>query len=170
MIGDKVTLIIAIILGIAVGFGIGFLSKALIDKIEIAELEKERDSALLQKNTMQEKWELATQELSQTKVLLQDTFAALELLKQYQVIDNDTKDKIKDIDNTLDPEGKPTEDTYDKLRNLIEDYNKKNKVYNTASVMLQFGEINLMSFVEIRKEAEKLFKEVSDLLLEVKGE
>lgn len=133
MIGEKVTLIIAIIIGIAVGFGIGYLSKALSDKILISELKQERDAALLEKSTMQEQWELAVNELNQASVLLNDTLAALELLRRYKSVDNETREEIDKIDNTLDPEGNPTEDTYDAFRKLVEEMNRKNQEYNTGS-------------------------------------
>ena len=168
MFGDKVTIIIAVIIGLAVGFGIGYLSKALADRIIIAELTQERDSALLEKNTMQEQWEAATNELNQTKILLNDTLAALELLRQYQAIDNETKKEIDELENTLDPEGNPTEDTYDEFRRMVEEMNKQNEEYNTAVATGQ--SISVEPFIELREDAEDLFNKATDLLLQYRGE
>lgn len=165
MIGDKFTLIIAIVIGIAVGFGIGYLSKALADRILIAELEQQRDRALLQKQTMQDQWEQAVNELNGAKVLLNDTLAALELLREYQSIDDETRNKINKIDNTLDPEGNPTEETYDEFRKLVEEMNKLNQEFNTGSLAMT-DQINLRPFVELREDAEQLFDKATELLLQ----
>jgi DNA-binding phage protein len=167
MFSDKVTMIIAIIIGIAIGFGLGFLSKAIIDKVRMAELEKERDQALLQKETFRQNWEKALNELNQTKVLLNDTLAALELLRQYQQIDDETRKKIAEIDKTLDPEGNPTEDTYERFRRLIKEVNERNEEYNTA-IVASIEEIDFEPFIELREEAEKLFDEATNLLLQYK--
>jgi hypothetical protein len=175
IISDKIILVIAIIIGIAVGFGIGYLTKAVIDKVKIATLEKERDQALLAKQTMKEQWEKAINELNQTKVLLTDTLAALELLKKYQAVDNETRNKIKELEKTLDPQNKPTEDTYDKFRKLVEEMNKKNQAYNTALVASikenPDGTItlDLQPFIDLEKDAEKLFNEATNLLMQYKG-
>ena len=176
MFSDKFMLVVAIIVCLSLGFGMGFLSKALADRVKIATLEKERDQALLAKATMKEQWEQAVNELNQTKVLLNDTLAALELLRQYQAIDNDTRDKIKDIEGTLDPSGDPTSETYDRFRKMIEDMNKKNEEYNTALAIATVTEtedgaviLDIRPFVELKNSAEDLFNEATDLLLKFKG-
>lgn len=165
MMGDKITLIIAIVVGIAVGFGIGYLSKALADRITIAELEKERDQALLREQTMRDQWEAAVNELNNTKVLLNDTLAALELLREYQAIDNETRRDIDNIENTLDPDGNPTEETYNEFRRLIDEMNKQNEEYNTGSIATAES-IDIRPFIELREEAEELFNKATELLLQ----
>lgn len=167
MFGDKFTMIVALIAGLAIGGLIGWLATSLSFKLEIAELEKERDRALLERATMQDQWEQAVNELNSTKVLLNDTLAALELLRQYQAIDNETRNEINRIENTLDPQGNPTEDTYNQFRKLIDEMNKQNQEYNTGS-LASAESIDITPFVELRREAEQLFNKATELLLQYK--
>lgn len=171
MFSDKVVLIVAIVVCIAVGFGLGFLSKALIDRVKIADLERDKVVAERQRDNMRDQWQEAVNELNQTQVLLNDTLAALELLREYQAIDEDTREKINELDNTLDPEGKPTEDTYDRLRGLIDEYNRKNEEYNTATgtLVTNTEEIDVEAFRRLRSEAERLYNEATELLVLFRG-
>ena len=156
----NIMLIIGLIIGILLGGVLGYVVKWGTDRVVIAELESERDIAVLEMNTMQLQWEIAVNELNKTKVLLNDTLAALELLREYQAIDQTTKDEIKKIDNTL-VDGSPTKDTYDAFKKLVEEYNKKNEEYNTAS-----SETTTQSFVELTEKAEELFKTTTDMVIE----
>ena len=160
IITDKILIIVAIIVCLLLGFGLGYLSKALSDKITISDLEKKVAITELAKNTMQKQWEIAVNELNKTKVLLNDTLAALELLRKYQLIDNDTKNKINKIDNTL-VDGKPTQDTYDEFKKLVEEMNKKNGEYNTGSTI-----VDTQSFIDLTKKAEELFQKATDMVIE----
>lgn len=157
----NVMLIIGLIIGILLGGVIGYIVKWVMDRVAIASLEKEVAISLLAKNAMQEKWEIAVNELNKTQVLLNDTLAALELLRKYQTIDDETKGRINKIDNTLDENGKPTEDTYDAFRKLVKEMNKKAEEYNTGST-----EITAQSFINLTKKAEELFKKATDMVVE----
>ena len=154
-------LTVTAIIFIIVGFGIGYLTSSIKTKVKIAELEKSKAQLILDKKEMQEQWTKAVNELSQTKILLNDTLSALELLKQYRSIDDDTKKKINNLNQTLDPTGKPTDNTYDAFRKIIEEANKNNEEYNSTSL-----KITINDFVEIKEKAEKLFKEVTSMLID----
>jgi len=157
---NTIKIIIIGILCLVIGGGIGWLINWGSTRIEIATLQSERDKAILEKTTIQLQWEKAVNELIQTKVLLNDTLAALELLKKYNLIDKKTKDEIKKIDITLDPQGNPTDDTYDEFRKLIENFNLLQK--GTSS----FSTNGLQPFIELRKDAEELLQKVTAMLIE----
>ncbi len=136
-------------------------------RVQIAELTSERDVALLEKSNMQDQWELAINELSSTRVLLNDTLAALELLREYQSIDDETKKDIEEIDDTLDPEGNATEETYQAFRDMMEKFNRlQGNLVTNAGVTFKI--LDITPFVELKKDAEGLFRTVSDMLLEYK--
>lgn len=164
MFSDKITTILAVIIGLAIGFSIGYLGKALADRIVIAELTQERDAALLEKNTMQDQWEIAVNELNEASVLLNDTLAALELLRNYQSIDNETRKEIDDLEDTFDEEGEPTEETYDEFRKLVEEMNRQNQEYNTGST--SSGALSIMPFIELRENAEEVLDFATYLLFQ----
>lgn len=166
MIADKITMVIGLILGLAIGFGGGYLTKALIDKIEMAELRSERDQAVLARQTMQEQWEEAVNELSATKIILNDTLAALELLREYQRIDDETRKDIDNLKKTLDPEGKPTPQTEDLFRSLVDEFNRLNGITNAINVGM-YEPLDLEPFKQLRSEAEKLYKETQNLVFEL---
>mgnify|MGYP003563030845 CR=1 FL=1 len=139
-----------------------------VQRVQIAELKSERDSAVLAKEVFQEKWEVAVNELNATRVLLSDTLAALELLREYQKIDQETRNDIDELDNTLDTEGNPTEDTYDSFRRMVEEFNRLQGTMVTGSGTPDV--LDIQPFVELKEDAEKLFREATDLLLVFRGE
>lgn len=163
---DTVKLIIVGVLCIAIGGFVGWLATWGATRVEVATAHSERDKAVLEKTTMQLQWEKAVNELTQTKVLLNDTLAALELLRKYNQIDKDTKDNIARIDITLDPSGKPTDTTYDEFRRLIEEFNR---IQNGTSAVSFSTEAGLQSFIELKEDAEELLKKVTDMLIERRG-
>jgi len=163
---DTVKLIIVGVLCIAIGGLVSWLATWGVTRVEIATAHSERDKAVLEKTTMQIQWEKAVNELTQTKVLLNDTLAALELLRKYNQIDKDTKDDIARIDITLDPSGKPTDTTYDEFRKLIEEFNR---IQNGTSAISFSTEAGLQSFIELKEDAEKLLEKVTDMLIERRG-
>ena len=166
MISDKITMIILAVLMLAVGYGGGFLTKALIDKVKMAELQSERDQAILAKQTIQEQWEIAVNELNATRVVLNDTLAALELLREYQRIDDQTREDINKLKGTLDPEGQPTDDTDEVFRSLVDEFNRLNGVTNSMTPP-DFDSLNIELFKQLRADAEKLYEEAQDLVLEL---
>jgi len=159
---DKIIIIISIILGIIIGFSGGFLTKSIINKIEIAELRSERDQAVMARQTMQKQWEAAVNELLQTKVVLNDTLAALELLRKYSAVDEKTKKDVQELKKTLDPQGEPTPETEDLFRSLVDKFNELNRT--TASK--EYEPLDIAPFIELRKEAEKLYKETQRLVFD----
>ena len=169
-IQTTITAIIAVIVGLAIGFLVGEIRNIR----QINSLERELDNAVLAKNNMREQWGLALDELNKTRVLLNDTLAALEVLRQYQVIDNETKREIDELEETLDPEGKPTQETYEKFKNLVDRMDRMSIDYNemiTGAVMaLEEDRFDIRPFVELRYEASDLFKEAIGLVLRFRGE
>lgn len=164
---DTVKTILVGVVFIIIGGAIGALTMWGAQRVKIAELESERDKAVLERVTMQEQWEKAVNELNSTRVLLNDTLAALELLRQYQSIDEETRRNINRIDNTLDPEGNATEDTYEEFRNLVDEFNRLQGTMVTDSGMVP-DILDLRPFEQVRIDAESLFKEATDLLLQYK--
>jgi len=160
---DNFKIIIVAILCLALGGSIGWLATWGSTRVEIANAQAERDRANLEKTTMQLQWEKAVNELTQTKVLLNDTLAALELLRKYNLIDKETKDEIAKIDITLDPSGKPTDTTYDEFRKLIEEFNR---IQNGTTAITFSTESGLQSFIELKEDAEALLQKVTDMLIE----
>jgi len=126
-------LIIGFIIGILVGGAIGYGARYIQGQLIIKTLESERDNALLAKINMQKEWEKAIQEVENTTTMLKDTLAAIEVLKMYQAIDEDTKKKLKSLQDTYDDENKPTDDTFDKFKQMVDEINKRNQEYNTGS-------------------------------------
>jgi len=159
---NDIKLIIVAILCLVVGGSIGWLINWGVTRIELATASSERDNAILEKITIKNQWEKAINELTQTRVILNDTLAALELLREYNKIDKETKDKINKIDVTLDISGNPTEDTYDEFKKLIEEFNKKQNNTSTS---------NENQYIpELKKEAEILLQKVTDMLIERRGD
>jgi len=165
MLTDKMMTIVSIILGIAIGFSGGYLVKAIINKIEVAELRSERDQAVVAKQTMQKQWEAAVNELSQTKTVLNDTLAALELLRKYSAVDEKTKKDVQELKRTLDPQGESTPETEDLFRSLVDKFNKLNG--STATFTGTYEPLDLKPFIELRQEAEKLYKETQQLVFDL---
>ena len=164
---DKLYIIIGVIIGLVVGAIGGYITNALQNRVLIAELERDRDRAVLEKVNMQQQWQIAVNELNQTRVLLNDTLASLELLRRYQLIDDRTRRDINKIEETLDPEGEPTEETYDEFRKFVEEMNKQFREITTRApdpdVIVDFT-----PFEEIRRDAEKLLDKSAELLFQYK--
>jgi len=160
--GDKIIIIIGVIIGLTIGFGGGFLTKTVMTQIELAQLRSERDQAVLARQTMQKQWEAAVNELNATKVVLNDTLAALELLKKYSAVDEKTRKDVQDLKKTLDPQGQPTPETEDVFRKLVDKFNQLNRT--TASLTDAAVILDLTPFKQLREEAEKLYKETQELV------
>lgn len=164
-ITDKAMIIIGVIIGVTLGFGGGFLTKTVMNNVEIANLRAEKNEAELAKKTMQEQWQVAVNELNGIKVTLNDTLAALELLKKYTLVDEKTKQDVKDLKKTLDADGNPTQETEDLFRTLIDKFNQLNQVVTTSSMTYQ--PIDLEPFVKLKEDADKLYKETQELVFEL---
>ncbi len=160
--GDKIIIIVGVIIGLTLGFGGGFLTKTVMTQIELANLRSERDQAVLARQTMQKQWEAAVNELNATKVVLNDTLAALELLKKYSAVDEKTRKDVQDLKKTLDPQGQPTPETEDLFRKLVDKFNQLNGI--TASFTDTTTILDLTPFKQLREEAEKLYKETQELV------
>lgn len=167
---DVLKTVLMSVLFFVIGAALGWLVNWGMTRVELAELRSERDNAVLERNTIQDRWEVAVNELNQTKVLLNDTLSALELLREYQAIDEETRDDIEEIDNTLDPEGNPTEDTYDEFRRMIEEFNRLQGKLVTDAITSAGDVLDITPFVRLREDAERVFKEATDLLLEFEGD
>jgi chromosome segregation ATPase len=165
MTGTLKTVLLSVLFFV-VGLGISALGMWGYYRVQMADLERERDNAKLQMITMQEQWEQAVNELNQTKVVLNDTYAALELLRKYQSVDRDIQEDIDDLEDTLDPEGNATEDTYDEFRRMMEEFNQLQGNIPTASNGAELEILTLDPFVELREDAEELFVRVTDMVLE----
>jgi len=162
------TLAICVIVAIAAGT-IGYLIEWGITRVEVSTVSSERDRAILEKTTMQQQWEVAINDLNQTKVLLKDTLSALEVLRQYKAIDKDIKEDLAKIDKTLDPQGVPTEDTYDEFRKMVEEYNRLSGIITTGSSMITYAVLDPAPFREVLTDAQLLLKSATELVLKFKG-
>lgn len=151
-----------------VGGALGWLVNWGMTRVQVAELERDNLNLEKQIETVTEQWELAVNELSQTKVLLNDTLSALELLRQYQAVNRDVQEDVQEIRDTLDPEGNVTPETEDKFRNMIDEFNRLQGrlVTNTST----FEPIDITPFIDLRHDAEVLFQEAQELLLEIQPE
>lgn len=150
-----------------VGGTIGWLINWGTTRVQLAEAESARDKAVLEKTTMQQQWQVAVNELNETKVLLNDTLSALELIKQYSAIDKSTKEDLDKIDKTLVDE-KPTEETYNEFRKMIEKFNQLQGKVATSSTSASSEQINITPFIELKNDALNLFKEATNILVEFK--
>lgn len=166
--GGTLKIVLFSVLFFIIGGAIAGITMWGIQRVKIAELEKERDNAILEKVTMKKQWEEAVNELNKTRIVLNDTYAALELLKKYQLVNKDIQKDIDSIDDTLDPDGNTTEETYQAFRDMMEEFNQLQGNIPTASNGEELGILNLQPFVELREEAEGLFKHVTDMILEYK--
>lgn len=129
----EITMIIGIVIGALLGGGIGWLVKTLLVHIKIKNLESEINKLKLEKRNLVDKLEQMTQKLAETESLLSDTLAAMEVMRAYNAIDEETKRKVKEVKDTLDDDGKTTPETIKKYKQLIDDINKKNKDYNSGN-------------------------------------
>lgn len=136
-----------------------------IDRVKMSELKSERDEAILARVTMQKQWEEAVNELNKTKVFLNDTLAALELLRKYQLIDNDTKEDINKLKNSLGPQGEVTQDTKDVFKKLVDEFNKLNG--NLGTSIMNWEPIDITPFKELRQEAERLYNTTQEIFIEI---
>jgi len=163
-----ITAVVAIVIGLVIGFLVSEIRNISIKN----QLERERDNAITVKNTIREQWQKAVDELEQTRVLLNDTLAALEVLKSYQLIDSETQKDIDELEETLDDEGSPTPETYNKFKSLVDRFNELNQEYNTgaatAFTMSEEDEIDIRPFVELKQEAQRLFEEATEIVLKFK--
>jgi hypothetical protein len=165
---DKITLIIGLTIGIIIGGVLGFTVKWGIDRVKIAELQSQADRDKLARENMKVQWEKAVNELNSTKVLLNDSLAALELLKQYQLIDDRTRQDINKIKDTLDDSGNITADTEDTFRNLIDEFNRLNGNISTESISeLELEILDIEQFISLKKEAQKFYNKTIELIIEL---
>jgi len=162
---DKLMLIAGIVLGLVIGFGGGYLLKWGIDRVKMAELESQASEAQLARISMQEQWEEAINELSATRILLNDTLAAIELLKKYETIDNKTKKDINDLKSTLDDQGNPTQKTQDLFNSLVDNFNQLNG--NLGLAINDFDVLDIQPFKDLRSDAEKLYERTREITLEL---
>lgn len=154
------------IIFLIIGGGIGYVITWGSYRVIISDLKREKIEADLAKDTMKVQWELAVNELNKTQVVLNDTYAALELLKKYQKVDRDVEKDIAKLDDTLDDDGKATEDTYQNFRDMMEEFNQLNGNIPTAANGDLLKILDLKPFEELTKDAEELFKKVTDMVLE----
>ena len=124
--------IVFMCIGGGVGGFIGWLIKGIQTKIKITEYENRALIAEKEKATMQTQWTLEKEKATKFQSLLADTLASMEILKAYQVVDEATKNNIKVLENTF-KDGKATEETYAKYKQMIEEINKRNSEYNKGN-------------------------------------
>ena len=124
--------IILLIIGGAMGTGIGWLIKSVQTKIKLNELENRALKAEEARRNMIEALSEKQAEISKIKKLLNETLSAMEILQAYKAIDNKTKKDLDKIKNSLDND-EVTPETYDEFAKIIDDMNKKNKEYNVGN-------------------------------------
>ncbi len=129
---DIVLLAVGFILGGGAGGVIAYLWKSLSVKAQISELEK---NLLESKNTIADltkKNAELEQKCIDTQSALANTLSALELLKAYQVIDQDTKSKVKNLQDTL-VDGKASQATMESYKDLLKKMNDSFSNYNNGN-------------------------------------
>ena len=94
--------ILAGVLGAICGGVIGWLIKALKDKIKLLEMEKDLNDKIKEKNEVVKILAETKQDLADTDQLLADSLTAIELLKTYDVIDKAAAKKIQEIKEVQD--------------------------------------------------------------------
>ena len=136
-------MIVGLVFGLIIGYGACYVKT----QITIKTLQNEKNEALLAKNNMKEEWSKAINKLNKTETMLKDTLSAIEVLKMYQAIDKETREKLSKLKNTYDDNNNPTDNTYDEFRKMIEDLNDKNSQYNktTATSDVAVNEDNVMT-------------------------
>lgn len=154
------------IIALIIGLGIGGLAMWGIQRVKVAEAERMKTEAILAKNTMQKQWEAAVNELNSTRVVLNDTLAALELLRQYQRIDNATRQNIDSLKNSL-KDGNITPETKNLFKSYVDDFNKLNGNTQALTGADEIPLWDLKPFVKLHDEAEALFKKTEIAALEV---
>ena len=165
---DAITkgIVIAVaIVALLIGGGFGWLIRWGQDRVVVAEAKAAQLEAEQAKDAIQKQWEKAVNELNATEVLLNDTLAALELLKQYQAIDNQTQEDINKLKNTLDDEGNPTDKTKEEFRKLVDQFNQLNG--NLGAMTTDLAVLDLKPFEKLKSDAEKLYNETQDMILEL---
>lgn len=121
--------IVLLVIGALMGGGLGWLIKTIQNKIKIAQLENEIYRLEKERDQFKQKWHESEQKLLETETLLSDTLAAIELLKAYQAIDDQTRKDIDELRDTFN-DGKPSDETYKKYKQMIDRINDMNKDYN----------------------------------------
>ncbi|MFW6226012.1 MAG: hypothetical protein ACOC3V_03560 [bacterium] len=162
---NKIMLILVMVVASGLGYGAGWLAKSLQVRVQIAELTAERDQAKLARQNMREQWEVAVNELNATKVILNDTLASLELLRQYASIDEQTQNDIKELKNTLDPDGEPTQETEDVFRSLVKKFNQLHGTVDSLDPN-RIELLDLEPFKQVKRDAEKLYDETQEVVFE----
>lgn len=122
-------LIAGFVLGAGSGGLVAWLWKSLKVRAEMAELQKDLVVSKSQVVELTKQNAELQQKCVDAQSALANTLSALELLKAYQLIDSDTKNSIKDIQNTF-VDGKASEDTMKKYKEMLQNMNKSFSDYN----------------------------------------
>lgn len=124
--------IILLIVGAALGGGLGWLVKGIQTKIKMNELENRALRAEEARRNMIEELSKKKAEISNTKKLLNEALAAMEVLQAYKAIDKETRKDLDKIKNSLDEDDEVTPETYEEFAKIIDNMNKENKKYNSG--------------------------------------
>lgn len=127
--------IILLIVGAALGGGLGWLVKGIQTKIKMNELENRALRAEEARRNMIEELSKKKAEISNTKKLLNEALAAMEVLQAYKAIDKETKKDLDKIKNSLNEDDEVTPETYKEFAKIIDNMNKENKEYNSSKRM-----------------------------------
>lgn len=140
----------SILIGVAalvLGGGGGFVFKMIQSNIEskkirnsyekeISNLKQERDNAVAAKQSVEKEVGAlrqsavdANKKYEDVRVLLNDAISALTVLKAYEAVDKESKEKIKKLEDTI-VNGEITPSTADEFKKMLEEINKKNQKYN----------------------------------------
>ena len=140
----------SILIGVAalvLGGGGGFVFKMIQSNIEskkirdsyekeISNLKQERDDAVAAKQSVEKEVGAlrqsavdANKKYEDVRVLLNDAISALTVLKAYEAVDKESKEKIKKLEETI-VNGEITPSTADEFKKMLEEINKKNQKYN----------------------------------------
>lgn len=165
-----VKVIIMSVIFLVVGLGIGWVVQGINKSQEINQLEQEKENLEKEMETIRQQWSDVLSELNETKRLLADTVATIELVRRYQNIDKAVQEDVDEIRSTLSPEGEPTEETDEVFRDMIDLFNTRNNFEYPTTDARQFEPIDIQPFIELREEAEKAFSRARDTLLQVRSE
>lgn len=136
---DIVSIIMAVI-GLGAGGAIGWLVNLIKTKLKMAELENKNYKLQEEVNQLTQKIATTLSELKNTQALLTDSLAAIELLKAYKAIDDQTRKKIDELKSSF-KDGKITPESIEKYKILMAEINKKNQAYNDG-IKLTTGDKN----------------------------
>lgn len=103
---------------------------------EINALKQERDNIIVAKQSVEKEVSAlrqsavdANKRYEDVRVLLNDAISALTVLKAYDAINKESKDKIKKLEDTI-INGEVTSSTAEEFKKMLQEINDKSQKYN----------------------------------------